>query len=97
MNYLDDCPLCRKIIEATAQPGSVGEFCVKFNYQNKMTVTLKSHDTQLSQEAAKEAMTMLGQVKGLVQDLDIPGHWAMQVMPGSWSASGKSKLYKEKI
>lgn len=94
---IEDCPICKRIINATAQPGSAGKFCVKFKYQDRLTVALKAHGEQPCVDASKEAMSMFGEVQGLIKDLDVPGHWAMCVLPGNWSTSGKSNLYKERI
>jgi len=100
---LDDCPLCQVVEHAADEEG---RFCVKGKLafhpfdpgsllDAKMTLvpvaTLKSHDVVPSPEAIAEAMEMLQPTSGMIEEVgDVAGHWALWVMPGSWSGSGKS-------
>jgi hypothetical protein len=100
---LENCPLCQLVEHGVEKEG---EFCIKGKLafhpfdpgsllDAKMTkvpvVTLKTHATVPSPEAITEAMKMLQPTTGMIEEMsDVAGHWALWVMPGNWSGSGKA-------
>ena len=100
---LENCPLCQVVEHGVEKEG---EFCVKgamgyhpFDPKSLLgdkpchvtVVTLKDHDTKPTPEAIQEAMKMIQPTSGMVEEIrDVAGHWALWVMPGNWTSSGKS-------
>ena len=60
------------------------------------TVIARDHVSHPSPEVYQEAMEIVRKYSGITKETTIPGHWGLQVMPGTWSNTGKGRMYANK-
>lgn len=84
---LDECPLCKRIKEDKYE--KVGSSCAAMEIDGVKVVALLRHDTATTVDEVSEACGSVSRSGGIVGGLDVPGHWAIAVKSGEWTA-GKS-------
>lgn len=92
---LEACPLCELVKEVPQQDR--GEYCTKVNFGSMPAAVLLEHEGTPPNGAVLEAMSLLGNGKGgMIEEIkQVPGHWALCRLPGSWASQGRSDTMKE--